>query len=341
MKKHKKNKKNKKYKKYKKHNLIYKTFYIMILLILTKLNFNKNNNSNYIIQEEIEKEVEKIEPYQKPFTEKDVQKDFESIVNKYEYLLKKEKNIDDDCPIWTMWYQGIETAPPIVLSCFQSLIENRGKHPVIIITKDNIDKYVKLPYYIMEKFNNGTFNLVHFSDIVRFTLLFQHGGYWIDSTYFVTTPISKVDTPFYTLKLNYCWTYNIPFINCLFSGNYMAATKNSFLATYSYYAFLFYWKKYNSLISYFLIDLIIYVAYDKILGFKNIISKIPFVPCNIFTLQGKLNSEYKKSDICLYNKLTRRFIFHKNKDSNTTTHYEYLIEHYKFDYNYINKNLFK
>ena len=190
----------------------------------------------------------------------------------------------------------------------------------------------------MGKFNNGTFHLIHFSDIVRVFLLFKYGGYWIDSTYFITAPLVKVDTPFYTLKLNYCLIHNHPFINCLFSGNYMAATKNSFLATYSYHAFLLYWKKYNSLISYYLIELIIYVAFEKIIEFKNtIMTKTPFVPCNIFTLQGKINSEYKKSDICLYNKLNRRFVFHKHKDNNTTTHYEYLIEHYKFDYNYINK----
>ena len=334
-------KNNTEHKKNKKHNLIYKTLYVMILFILAKLNLNKKDNINYIIQKEIEKEVEKIEPYRKRPTLKDVKKDFKSIVNKYEYLLKEEKNIKEDCPIWTMWYQGIEKAPPIVLSCFQSLIENRGKHPVIIITKYNIDKYIKLPYYIMEKFNNRTFSLIHFSDIVRFTLLFKYGGYWIDSTYFITTPISKVDTPFYTLKLKNCWIKHHPFIKCLFSGNYIAVSKNSFLATYSYNAFLLYWKKYNSLVNYFLIDLIIYVAYDKILGFKNIVTKIPFVPCSIFRLQVKLNSEYKKSDICLYNKLKRKFKFHKRHKGNTTTHYEYLIEHYKFDYNYINKNLFK
>ena len=86
-----------------------------------------------------------------------------------------------------MWYQGLESAPPIILSCIQSVIQNREKHPVIIITKYNIDKYIKLPYYIMEKFKNKNFSLTHFSDIVRIALLFKYGGYWIDATYFVNT----------------------------------------------------------------------------------------------------------------------------------------------------------
>ena len=85
-------KNNIEHKKNKKHNLIYKTLYVMILFILAKLNLNKKDNINYIIQKEIEKEVEKIESYRKRPTLKDVIKDFISIVNKYEYLIKEEKH---------------------------------------------------------------------------------------------------------------------------------------------------------------------------------------------------------------------------------------------------------
>ena len=42
-----------------------------------------------------------------------VRNDFELLANKYKYLIKKEKNIEEDSPIWMMWYQGIENAPPI------------------------------------------------------------------------------------------------------------------------------------------------------------------------------------------------------------------------------------
>ena len=119
-----------------------------------------------------------------------------------------------------IWYQGIENVPPIVLSCIQSVINNRAKHPVTLIIKYNLEKYIKLPQYIIEKFNNNIFSITHLSYIVRFTLLQKYGGYWIDTTYLVTTPLEKVNTSFYTLKLNYCWTHNHPFINCLWSGNF-------------------------------------------------------------------------------------------------------------------------
>ena len=51
-----------------------------------------------------------------------IKHDFEILVNEYKYLIKKEKHIEEDSPIWVMWYQGIENAPPVVKSCIQSII---------------------------------------------------------------------------------------------------------------------------------------------------------------------------------------------------------------------------
>ena len=53
-----------------------------------------------------------------------LKKDFEYLVDKYKKLIIYEKNISDDSPIWMMWYQGINNAPPMILSCIQSIIEN-------------------------------------------------------------------------------------------------------------------------------------------------------------------------------------------------------------------------
>ena len=269
-----------------------------------------------------------------------IKQDFELLIDKYKYLIKYEKNIDEDSPIWMMWYQGIENAPPIVLSCIQSVIRNRAKHKVIIISKYNLENYIKLPPHIIEKFNNNLFSITHFSDIIRMALLFKYGGYWIDSTYLLTAPLIMVNTSFYTLKLNYCWTYNHPFINCLWSVNFMAVPKNSFIATYGYKALLNYWKKYNSLIDYFLIDYIIYVAYHKEEKFREIINELPFTTCNIFSLAQSLNNNYNKSDIqCSSNKLTKNGEWSISNGIDITN-YGYIIKKYKFRFKNENKSFF-
>ena len=68
-----------------------------------------------------------------------IKKDFKVLVRKYEYLLDEE-NIDSKSPIWIMWYQGIENAPPLIKACIQSIIINRAKHPIYIINKNNLNK---------------------------------------------------------------------------------------------------------------------------------------------------------------------------------------------------------
>ena len=258
---------------------------------------------------------------------------FGILVNKYKYLIKKDKNIEEDSPIWVMWYQGIENAPPIVKSCIQSIITNKAKHPVIILSNNNLEKYIKLPSFIVEKFNKGFFSIQHFSDIIRMALLYKYGGYWIDATYFINTPLTKVNTSFWTLKLNYnyCWTHSHPFINCSYSINFMAVPKKSFFATYGYNALLYYLKKYNHFINYFLLDYIVYIAYINIKEFKEIINNLPFVNCNIFYLDGNLKSDFNKSDFCIYNKLAKSS---RNQMMNgkNLTNYGYIIQKYKFKF---------
>ena len=239
-----------------------------------------------------------------------------------------------------MWYQGIENAPLIVQSCIKSVILNRAKHPVYIISKYNLNKYIKLPKYIIQKFHSGYIRIAHFSDIVRLALLYKYGGYWIDATYFINRPLTKVNTTFFTIKLSYCWIQNHPIINCLWSVNFMASTKNSFISTYSYMALIHYWKKYNRSINYFLLDYIVLIAYNKIAKFKQVILNLPNTTCNIFSLNNLLNSIHKKNHTkCSFNKLNKNGIgslyIGKKK-----TNYGYIVKKYKLDLKNENENIF-
>jgi len=298
--------------------------FILILLLIIFIKFDYK-----ILEENL---LANVEPEIKPPTLNDFKKDLEFLINRYKYLIKNEKNIDENSPIWMMWYQGIKDAPPIVLSCIQSIILNKAKHPLIIISKYNLEKYIKLPSFIKNKFENNTFSITHFSDIVRMALLSKYGGYWIDSTYFISTPLTKVNTTFFTLKLNYCWTKDIFFMTCLWAGNFFATNKHSFIATYGYMAFLYYWKKYNTLVDYFLIDYIIYVAYENLKEFKDTITNLPFINCSIFNLAGSLKSIYRKSDFeCSFNKLYKMDNSALNNDTKNLTNYEYIINEYKLN----------
>jgi len=265
----------------------------------------------------------------KPLNMKILSIEFKALVEKYKYLIEDEENISDDSPIWVMWYQGFKKAPPLIKACIRSIFDNKANHPVHLIHKYNLKRYIKLPKYILKKFHKRMFTITHFSDIVRSALLSKYGGYWIDATYYITTPINYASSSFFTLKLAHCPSKRI-ITKCLWAGNFLAMPKNSFLSTYSYHAFLLYWKYYNKLIDYFLLDIIIYIAYKNAREFRHLIENNRYLKCNPFALFKALNLTYNESFVsCPFNKLKRKKLnFIKFNDKNITN-YGYIINKYK------------
>lgn len=90
--------------------------------------------------------------------------------------------------VFTLWLQGEENAPELVQACFRSM-RRHFRQELIVLDESNLFDYVSLPEAIVEKYRAGKINTAHFADICRLDLLYRHGGYWIDSTCFVTAPI--------------------------------------------------------------------------------------------------------------------------------------------------------
>jgi hypothetical protein len=76
---------------------------------------------------------------------------------------------------WTCWLQGMENAPPMVRSCYNSAQRHSDGHRIIVITYENLDTYVTLPDFIMEKHKKGYITATHLSDILRLYLLYTYG----------------------------------------------------------------------------------------------------------------------------------------------------------------------
>ena len=116
------------------------------------------------------------------------EKTFGDFLKTYDYDHKNKKlpkSEYSDC-IWVCWWQGLERAPELVKVCVDSIKRNAGNHRVIILTDDNYKQYVDIPKWVEEKRNKGIISRTHYSDILRLSLLAQHGGMWIDSTFFCT-----------------------------------------------------------------------------------------------------------------------------------------------------------
>lgn len=102
--------------------------------------------------------------------------------------------LPDDDPsmrgkIWVCWWQGLDNAPGIVKTCVASIRRAANGHEVVVLDEGNFRHYADLPDWIVEKYEKGTISRTQFSDVLRFALLAQHGGIWLDSTILCSGPL--------------------------------------------------------------------------------------------------------------------------------------------------------
>ena len=97
-------------------------------------------------------------------------------------------NISEEDPVWFYWHSGIENAPDIVKTCYHSIVKYSGKK-IFVLSEENVEKYVVLPKYIVDKKNKGMISIAAYTDLIRAALLTHYGGFWIDSTVYLTDKI--------------------------------------------------------------------------------------------------------------------------------------------------------
>jgi hypothetical protein len=92
---------------------------------------------------------------------------------------KQASQSDAVCKLFCYWGQGFESAPAIVQTCHKRLIELHGLDNVISLHDGNLHEFVSLPKDVHE---DGKKDRTAFSDLLRFALLAQKGGIWVDAT---------------------------------------------------------------------------------------------------------------------------------------------------------------
>lgn len=120
---------------------------------------------------------------------------FRKIQKKYRKYLNSNLSITENVKIpqkiWFCWLQGLEAAPTLVKTCYESIKKNCVDYEVIVIDNRNFMNYADIPAIILDKWEKGIISNTHFSDILRTALLVKNGGVWIDSTVLITSSIPQ------------------------------------------------------------------------------------------------------------------------------------------------------
>ena len=185
----------------------------------------------------------------------------EEFDRKYDDSLKHESNNK----LWICWLQGMEKAPKLVKTCYESVKENLSEKEIVLITAENMNRYVQFPEYILDKWKSGVITNTHLTDLLRLELLINHGGMWLDATVLCTS--KEKDIP------GYFFDSDLFFFQSLKPGRdgkatygsswLMSAKTNEKILMATRELCYAYWKKEKVLKDYFLLHDFLSIVLDR------------------------------------------------------------------------------
>ena len=200
--------------------------------------------------------------------------------------------------IWIFWWQGSNNMPQIVKNCYNSLLKHSNGNKVILITKNNVTRYTDIPHEIYTMVDQGKISLTHFSDIIRFNLLKNHGGLWSDATvYWIKNITTNFFGDFYTAK-GIRGEYDQFISKGRWVSFLIGGTANHDLFYFMNEFFNIYWEHHEKVIDYFLLDVALTYAYNRNIGnFRNYCNYcVAKNNIHINDLIGMLNRPFNERD---------------------------------------------
>lgn len=232
---------------------------------------------------------------------------FSKFLTDYRIEKKIEEDQDMSKNIWICWWQGKENAPEIVKKCIKSIEKNAVDHPVIILTEDNYKEYVEIPAWVEEKYKKGIITRTNYSDLLRLSLLAQHGGMWLDATFLCTDTIEEYfELPIWSIKRP---DYGHASVACGYFAGYSLACDREHRWIFKVIRDLFlnYWKNNDTMVDYLMVDYMIVLAQRKFENIKKEFEKISSNNKNCDELFKILNEEYNEDKWNELKKGTRLF----------------------------------
>ena len=220
--------------------------------------------------------------------------------------------------IWMFWYTGNLFENPVLKMCYDSIAKLKpAETEIILVNKDNLQQYIELPDYIMRKVDQGLISLTHLSDIVRFKLLSKWGGTWFDTTVFALRDFPMI-------QVGNFWTMKRPNIDVIsiskgkWTGFAIGGNPNILFYLMSEF-FDEYWKRYDVLIDFFLIDLILEYLYRNVEAVRNLLDSVPLNNVNVQKLWPEMNAPYDEETFQRITKDTSLFKLSYKLDWNQKT----------------------
>lgn len=226
---------------------------------------------------------------------------FKDIAIKYRDVPKSTEPINKT--LFLFWWDGFDSAPEIVKLCVKSVIKNYPDYNIILLDKTNLKEYLPEDDIVFQAYMKGKTIIQNFTDYLRFYLMYNYGGYWIDSTLFFLKrfPLDEVigDEDFGSIgfsTLSRC--FYVDGIGTKWCDFFYGARKHAPICKAFLECFQRYYSKYNFPFDYFMMDCILFV-FMKYFIENGVLDRIKTYPGSaIYVFQGVgINAEVDERKI--------------------------------------------
>ena len=190
-------------------------------------------------------------------------------IDSKQYSYKKTVDLSDKKTIFVFWYQN--EMPEIVKRCYTSLQRHCANCNIVLITKENLCKYIDIDCCIQQALDEQRMTITTFSDYVRLSLLSKYNGLWLDATIYDSKDISMsfFEHTLLLPKIDENRNVYSKSWSCsrMFAASYrysqpvfILGSNNSKTVQYSKQLFVNYFNNYKYIVNYFLVnDIIEYI----------------------------------------------------------------------------------
>ena len=250
------------------------------------------------------------------------------------YIKKKYSHFIQQLPLYThtheysnkifwCWLDGEENAPKLSKACLVSIRKKCKKHEIIVITKNNLNQFISLPLYILNKFKNKFISPAHFCDLIRLELLIKYGGTWIDSSVLLT----KYDSKFFNCDLFFFHSFKEKWT--VGSNWFLTSEKNNPILKTTLDLLYNFWKENDKIYNYYIFHFFFLMSCQKYYNDCQKVHNYSNIPAHILQFElfkpFQLN-QYKKILNC---SKVHKLTIHQNTNIKNGLFYHHIIEDYQ------------
>lgn len=183
--------------------------------------------------------------------------------------------------IWTMWQQGEAQIPETVQTSMKTIKDfaKRNDCKFYLLTDENLADFINIPSDITDKYKKKELSAAHYSDIIRFSLLYKYGGIWMDATLFISpyATLEMFEGDFFTLNHPPIGTNQMERTigDFKWSGFFLAGQKGGSHFKHIRDLYLYYVRKYPVFIHYLMMDYFILSEYTSNSEFRLLVDTLP------------------------------------------------------------------